>query len=132
MDQWRKVWRNGLCPQLSEAGLEALRQALQRDDQRLAQGYTTSPPSLDVFADSDVEAACALGFCGWQGEGLTTVAEVTDYYQRLCAHADERLGEPGACRFFLNWFDEMPRAEVRRQLLAEVNRALKRRLARAA
>ncbi len=45
------------------------------DDPRLTQGSTTTPPLMCV-QDWPVEAACVLGFCGWQGDGLETVAEV--------------------------------------------------------
>jgi hypothetical protein len=76
-----------------------------------------------------VEAACGLGYCGWQGDGLETVAEVEEFFARTCFEADQRLGEPAACRWFLNWFDETPREEMRRQLLPEVNRSLAQRLA---
>jgi hypothetical protein len=38
------------------------------------------------------------------------------------------LGEPAACRWLLNWFDEAPRDEMRRLLLAEVSRTLAQRL----
>jgi hypothetical protein len=55
---------------------------------------------------------------------LETVAEVEEFFARVCFEADQRLGEPAACRWFLNWYDEAPRAEMRRLLLAEVNRAL--------
>ena len=65
-----------------------------------------------------------VGFCAWQGDGLETVAEVEEFFARVCFEADQVLGEPAACRWFLNWFDETPRDEMRRQLVAEVNRAL--------
>jgi hypothetical protein len=65
-----------------------------------------------------------VGYCGWQGDGLETVAEVEEFFARICFETDQALGEPAACRWFLNWFDETPRAEVRAQLLAEVNRTL--------
>jgi hypothetical protein len=124
MESWRKVWREGMVHQLSPAGLEALRQALLTDDARLLQGATTTPPPLQCVQDWPVEAACALSFCGWQGEGLDTVAEVEEFFARACFETDQRLGEPAACRWFLNWYDETPREEMRRQLLAEVNRSL--------
>jgi hypothetical protein len=124
MESWRKVWREGMAPQFSPAGLEALRQALLTDDARLLQGATTTPPPLQCVQDWPVEAACALGFCGWQGEGLETVAEVEEFFARACYETDQRLGEPAACRWFLNWYDETPREDMRRQLLAEVNRLL--------
>ncbi len=127
MESWRKVWREGVAPLLSTSGLEALQQALKNDDARLLQGLTTTPPPLQCVQDWPVEAACALGFCGWQGDGLETVAEVEEFFARTCFEIDQRLGEPAACRWFLNWFDETPREEMREQLLAEVQRALAQR-----
>ncbi|MBY0521816.1 MAG: hypothetical protein K2R98_00365 [Gemmataceae bacterium] len=128
MESWRKVWRDGLAPQLSIAALTALQRALQGDDARLIQGATTSPPPLECVRDWPVEAACVLGYCGWQGEGLETVSDVEDFFARACFEADQRLGEPAACRWFLNWFDDTPRAEARTQLLPEVNRTLAQRI----
>ena len=127
MESWRKVWRDGLAPLLSTEGLEALRRALESDDARLLQGATTTPPPLQCVQDWPVEAACGVGFCGWQGDGLETVAEVEEFFARACFEADQRLGEPAACRWFLNWFDETPRDEMRRLLLGEVNRTLAQR-----
>ena len=127
MESWRKVWREGVAPLLSNPGLKALQGALKNDDARLLQGSTTTPPPLQCVQDWPVEAACALGFCGWQGEGLDTVAEVEEFFARTCFEIDQRLGEPAACRWFLNWFDETPRDEMREQLLAEVQRALAQR-----
>ncbi len=131
MDTWRKVWRNGFAPILSSFGLVQLREALEYDDLRLVQGATTSPPPLLCVQDWPVEACCALGYCGWQGDGLTTVGEVEEFFARCCFEADERLGEPAACRWFLNWFDDTPREEMRRALLAEVELALDERIPRA-
>ncbi|MBL8867925.1 MAG: hypothetical protein JNK93_20395 [Planctomycetia bacterium] len=128
MESWRNVWRNGFVPTLSEPGLAALRDALRGDDARLTQGSTTTPPPLLCVQDWPCEGACALGFCGWQGEGLTTVGEVEEYFARACYEADHRLGEPAACRHFLNWFDDTPRGAMRRELLAEVELALATRV----
>jgi hypothetical protein len=127
MESWRKVWREGLAPLVSVAGLEALRAALVRDDPRLQQGATTTPPPLQCVQDWPVEAACAVGFCGWQGDGLETVGEVEEFFARTCFEIDQRLGEPAGCRWFLNWFDETPRDEMRQLLLGEVNRSLAQR-----
>jgi hypothetical protein len=129
MESWRKVWREGLAPQLSVAALEALRDGLLNDDPQLLQGATTTPPPLQCVQDWPVEAACVLGYCGWQGDGLETVAEVEEFFAQACYEADQRLGEPAACRWFLNWYDDTPRDEMRRLLLAEVNRTLVRRAA---
>ena len=124
MESWRKVWREGLVPYLSTEGLQALARALTGDDPRLLQGATTTPPPLQCVQDWPVEAACVLGYCGWQGDGLETVAEVEEYFARLCFEADQVLGEPAACRWFLNWYDETPRPEMCSQLLEEVRRTL--------
>jgi hypothetical protein len=132
MESWRKVWREGVAPLLSTPGLEALRQALAADDARLLQGATTSPPPLQCVQDWPVEAACSIGYCGWQGDRLETVAEVEEYFAKVCFEVDQRLGEPAACRWFLNWFDETPRDEMRRQMLAEVSAMLAQRRTAAA
>lgn len=128
MESWRIVWRDGFVPVLSTAGLQALCNALRGDDDRLTQGSTTTPPPLMCVQDWPVEGACALGICGWLGDGLVTVGEVEEHFARCCFEADTRLGEPAACRWFLNWFDDTPRSEMRRELLAEVELALATRL----
>src|SRR5947199_2156696 len=127
MESWRNEWRKGVVPLLSTESLEALRQALVDDDPRLLQGATTTPPPLQCVQDWPVEAACALGFCGWQGDDLESVAEVEEFFAQVCFEADQRLGEPAACRWFLNWFDDTPREEMRTLLLAEVSRTLAER-----
>jgi len=124
MESWRKVWRDGVEPLVSLEGLQALQRALQTDDARLLQGATTSPPPLQCVQDWPVEGCCAVSWTGWQGDGLETVAEVEEYFARMCYEIDRRLGEPAGCRWFLNWYDETPRQQMRRELLAEVNRAL--------
>jgi hypothetical protein len=127
VETWRKVWREGVSPQLSRDGLQALQKALQADDERLLQGATTSPPPLQCVRDWAVEGACVIGYCGWQGDELGTVAEVEEFFAKVCFEVDKALGEPAACRWFLNWFDDTPRQEVRGQLLSEVNRTLSER-----
>jgi hypothetical protein len=124
-----KVWRDGLAPLVSDAGLEALRKALTEDDRRLIQGGTTTPPPLQCVQEWPVEAACAVAFSGWQGDGLATVAEVETYFAKMCFEIDQRLGEPAGCRWFLNFWDETPRAELFRLVLPEVEAVIAARLA---
>lgn len=112
-DTAKKCFVDGFVPVISTAGLQALRQACLTDDPRLSQGSTTTPPPLMCVQDWPVEAACALGFCGWQGEELTTVGEVEEYFALACFRAGEILGEPAACRHFLNWYDTTPRHHMR-------------------
>jgi hypothetical protein len=124
MESWRKVWREGLAPLLSTYSLVALARALRTDDPRLIQGATTSPPPLQCGQDWNVEAACLIGFCGWKGEGLSTVGETEAFFARLCYEVDQRMGEPANTRWLINWFDETPRAEMRAEMLTEVSREL--------
>ena len=127
MENWQIVWREGIAPQLSTTGLEALEQALAEDDSRLMQGATTAPPPLQCMQRCGIEGACAVGFCAWQGDGLETVGELEAFFAQVCFETDQRLGEPTACRRFLNWFDDTPRTVMRHRFLEEVRRTLRRR-----
>jgi hypothetical protein len=122
-ERWREVWR-AAARLLSRPGLLALRDALAANDQRLLQGGTTTPPPLLVVAEWPVEAACALAYCGWQGDGLNTVSEVEEFFARMCAEIDRSVQEAAGCRWFLNWFDETPRPEMIAAFLPEVELAL--------
>jgi hypothetical protein len=128
LELWRHAWRNGFAPLLSTGQVEALRQGLVSDDDTLKQGLTVTPPPLQCVADWPVEEACPVAYCGWKGAGLKTVEEVEGFFARKCWEADQRLGEPAACRFFINWVDDTPRDEMRKELLIEVQRTIRERL----
>jgi hypothetical protein len=127
MEAWRSIWRDGFTPSLSTRGLLALREGLAEDDFRLTQGRTTWPLCTPKFAQSPCEGACVLGYAAWQGERRPSVGEVDEFFGLCCWEADERLGHPGACREFLNWYDDVPRDEMRREMLAEVELELAHR-----
>ena len=130
MESWRKVFREGFAPILSTPALKALQKAVQEDDLKLIQGATTNPPPLRCVMDWPVEMACAVSFCGvvdHGGFGISTVGQVEEDFSHWCFECDQRLGEPAACRWFLNWFDETSRAEVFRLLLPEIELELERR-----
>jgi hypothetical protein len=127
MESWRKVWRDGLVPQISTRGLLAIKRGLVEDDARLTQGATSVPPPLESVLDWPIEGACVLGYGAWQGDGIETVGEVESLFAEACFEADRRVGEPAAMRYFLSWYDDVPRDEMRRQMLTEVNRELGRR-----
>ena len=127
MESWRHIWREGFAPSLPMNGLKALAEALRIDDPRLLQGANTCPPHLMCVQDWPVEGADAIGFVGWMESGLVSVGEVEEFFVRACFECDKRLHDPGACRWFLNWHDDTPRDEMRRELLAEVERTLEER-----
>jgi hypothetical protein len=124
MEAWRTVWRRGFAPGLMTEGLESLRQALVDDDIRLIQSATTQPPANERLLGCQADAACAVTFCGWQGEQLSTVGQLDVFFNRICFEADCRLGDSAASRWFLNWYDHTPRDEMRQALLPEVEREL--------
>jgi hypothetical protein len=127
MTPWQRVFRDGIAPQLSDAGLEALERALARDDRAVMQNTTTFPPPLQCMADLPIEAACPVAYALWQAQGLGTVGEVETAFALLCQRVGEAMGEPTAIRPFLNHVDEIDRRQMRRELLAEVRLALVRR-----
>jgi len=127
MESWRSTWRKGFAPVLPLDGLKALKVALETDDRRLTQGSTTTPPPLMCVADWICEAGCPIATCGVAvngGYGVSTVGSVEEFFARACFDADQRLGDPAACRWFLNWVDDTPRDRMRSELLAEVNLAI--------
>lgn len=127
MEAWRKVWRDGLVPILPTKGLEALLEALRTDDKTLLQLVTTQPPSLECVRDWPCEGGCALAYVGWKAEGLKTVRDVESAFIAYCYECDQRLGKPAESRWFLEFVDETPRDEMRKELIPEVELELERR-----
>lgn len=127
MESWRLVLRTGFMPLWPTKGLEALLHALRTDDSSLIQGATSTPPPLMSVEGWPCEAADAVAYVGWKGEDLLTVGEVEEFFARACFEADQRLGEPAACRRFLNWFDDTPRDEMIAELIPEIEAELRRR-----
>jgi hypothetical protein len=127
MESWRKVWRDGFLPQFSTRSLLALQRGLKDNDGRLTQGATSIPAPHESVLDWPIEGACVLGFGAWQGDGVETVGDLESHFAEACFEADRRLGEPAAVRYFLNWYDDVPRDVMRRELLAEISRELPRR-----
>jgi hypothetical protein len=124
IEPWRRAWRAGLAPLLGPRHLEALRDALLRDDPALIQGGTTLPPALRSTLDWPAEGACLIGYAGWKAGGLETVGEVDEFFTRVFQKASEPLGEPTACRALTNAYDEWPREEMIANLLFEVEREI--------
>lgn len=127
MEAWRQTWRKGFAPLLTTAQLEALRHGLQRDDGKLIQGATTMPPPMQCVLDWPCDGACAITYAAWKADDVETVGELEVFFAQICFDADQRIEEPAACRYFLNWFDDTPRDEMRRLLIPEIDRELAER-----
>jgi hypothetical protein len=129
---WQKVWREGLCPQLTTAGLQNLQRALERDDPRLITGTTVKPPPLMCRLGEAVESCCPLCWAILDTNTqpcYVSVGQLEERFADTLLKASDRLGWPLAAKYWLNWVDESPRDEMRRLLLAEVHRELGRRAA---
>ena len=116
--------------QLPLAGLVSLKTALEKDDPRLLQAQTISPPPLQCVEEWPVEGACALAWAAASGAPSSyRVGDLEMLFAEVCWTASTTAGDPAAVRYFLNWYDECDRQEMRRELLAEVQLALNNRAA---
>jgi uncharacterized protein (TIGR02996 family) len=126
VESWRLVWRDGFVHSFSTKGLQRLLHLLREDSPKLLQGATTQPPPLMVVQDWPLEAADAVTVAAVDDFDCT-VGEAEEAFAKACLEADQRLGEPAACRWFLNTWDDTPRPEMLRELTAEVELALRGR-----
>ena len=111
LEAWRYAWRHGFAPQFRTGSLHQLAEALRADSATLVQGVTMAPPFLQSRTDKRPACCCPVGFLVMT-EGAETAGEVEEEFARACFEADRRLGEPTACRRFLNWLDDGPRDVV--------------------
>jgi hypothetical protein len=125
MEGWRKVWRQGIVPLVGEKGLRALQAALRDDDKRLVQGMTIDPQSEWVPSSWEPSGACLIAYCGWQGQNLDSIAKVQRFFDRIVDAASLKLlAWDVEVSDLVEWYDETDRPTMRRELLAEVDRAL--------
>jgi hypothetical protein len=124
MESWRKVWREGIQPQVSTIGLITLYKGLKEDGESICQGATTLPPPLQGSLELPVEATDAIGYVAWKAYGADTVGKVEEFFAKLCYEAEQKLGEPAAVRYFIWWYDTMPMDVVRTDLMEEITREL--------
>jgi len=99
---------------LSTESLEALPAGLVADDARLIQGGDDDAAAVAVRAGLAGRGACGLATAagrarGWRRWPRSRSSSPDVARDRPCA------GEPAGCRWFLNWFDETPRDDMRRE-----------------
>ena len=122
IEPWRRVWRNGIAPQLSGRQLYALHTALKINSGTLTQETVVAPlVSLDEYAE--VEQCCPSAFPGLMA-GCTSVYELFMWWKTLCNRCDLYIAEKGTMAQYLNWESVTPRDVMRRELLAECTLAL--------
>src|SRR5271154_5637855 len=128
MEPWRRVFREGIAPQLPLPALEALRLGLLKNDPRLRPGSTVEE-SWTINGTGIIQG-CAIGYGGRKGAQLRTAREVQQFFADVCFAANEALGDPGASKYFTDWFDHNRREVAFPALLTEVNRAIACRVTR--
>jgi hypothetical protein len=130
LPSWKHVWRTGIVPQVSTEGLQRLRRALLEDDSRVLTGSTCFPPPLQCCEDERVERCCPVCWLILAGKSpeAISVGLLDEAFARLCWEADKLCGQPMSIRYLLNWIDETPRPELRKQLIVECDLALAGRM----
>jgi hypothetical protein len=124
---WQRSWREHVAPNLSIAGLAALKTALETNDKRLLQKVTVLPDG-----NGRVSGACVIGYCGWQETNncyCRTPYAVDRYYTEVCRKIHASSGWEAI--HFITWYDKTPRQEMIAALLPEVELVLSSRLAKA-
>lgn len=117
---WRDVW-SAACTYFTTKGLEALKASLEGGGKDIVQQLTVLPSSYRLFGKLLPEKACPIAYCGWQGGiGIEVVDELEMFFAQICFDLETVFNEPCVIRYFLKWFDNAPREEAIKLLLAEV------------
>jgi hypothetical protein len=125
-EAWRKVWREGVAPQLSTEGLQGLLDALKRDDSRIITGATTEPPAFSAASSLPIERCDPVIFAMLDGHSpaACTVGLMDEAFGRLAIRCSELCGMPRAIGTLLCWLDEQDRETWRIELMRETSLAL--------
>lgn len=121
LPKWQLMFRSGFAPLLSTKALEALRDGLEKNDERLVQGITCVPPAIQGCKELPPQQACALAYAGWHGERIQTVGALEEWFAEICLSAQERVKWEVKPSDFLSFFDDTPKELMSRYLLQEVN-----------
>ena len=128
MEAWRKTWRDGFAVVLPIQGLVGLLAALEKDDQRLLTGATCWPPPLQSCQNDFTEKACGIAWAAAYGAPDSyPVGELETLFAKACWDASALLGDGSACRYFLSYWDETPREQLRKQMIPELRLAISNR-----
>lgn len=123
-----KVWRAGFAHQMPDDVLEAMEFGLLIDDPAIIQGNTSSPQPPHGNWGGLCQSTDITCYGFWRKGGLETIGDIETKFSELCYEADEKLGEPAFCRWYLNWVDSCPRDEMFSVMLREVRLEQDKRL----
>lgn len=113
----RKVWRNGIAPQLRLDQLKSLKAALERDDPKIIQGACMQ--YRDGTWWSPVVGTCAIVFNAWN-DGVSSDEALGMFFNEVCQRSDRLLQFGLSTADFISWFDSTPREEMRKAFIAEL------------
>jgi hypothetical protein len=82
---------------------------------------------MECVLDWPAVGRCPICWLACRQSGAERVGEAEERFAVACFRADELLGQPAGCRYFLNWVDDSPREEMRRGLIEEIDRVLAER-----
>jgi hypothetical protein len=87
-----EIFTAGIAPRLGLAGLQALRDALERDEPALIQGNTTKPDLNTTCRGEPCEGACGVAYALWKTLELQSIGETERAFTRLCVSVDAQMG----------------------------------------
>ncbi len=130
MENWRRVFREGVLPLLSEKEAAALRKGLADGDPELVRGRVSESrfiPDGRGYSPLPCHGACLCGYAGWKGGPLETCGEVEEFFDEIAKGCAERCGH-ASIRHLTGAWDEADAVEggeefLRRELVAEIDLA---------
>lgn len=126
IEPWRRILRQGLLPSLLAIELRELRIGLVNDSPRIQQCAITilTIPGRDLCRPESIQYACPLGFAIWRGGTRPKEGGVEDRYQTILRRCKHKLKHDWDHVPYLNWELTCSRDELRRELIAEIDREL--------
>ncbi len=129
MENWRRVFREGVLPLLSPKEAAALRKGLADGDPELIRGRVSESrfiPDGRGYDPLPCHGACLVGYAGWKGGPLETCGEVEEFFDLVAKGCAERCGDASIRHLTTAWDAIMPpdeREALRRELTAEIDLA---------
>jgi hypothetical protein len=123
---WRIVWVQGIQPQLSRRGLEALRAGLADNDPAI---HSKLNEIVAVGRTRSIIISCdVIAYAFWRGDGVQDPADLRRLWEDVVQGLPIRLGGSSTAQaynaFFTKFWDACDRQAVFALLLEEVEKSL--------